>query len=38
MALDTRRPNWERIRQIAELLISAIGPVAELIDALSRFH
>jgi hypothetical protein len=31
-----RRLNWEKARQLVELAISAIGPVAELINAVSR--
>jgi hypothetical protein len=31
-----RRLNWEKAQQLVELVIKAIGPVAELIDAVSR--
>jgi hypothetical protein len=32
----TNRLVWERVERLIELAISAIAPVAELIDALSR--
>jgi hypothetical protein len=31
-------PTWMVVRQLVELLISAVGPVAKLIDALSRLR
>jgi hypothetical protein len=31
-----KRLAWERVRQVLELLVRAIGPAAALIDALTR--
>ena len=31
-----KRLTWERVRQVLELLVRAIEPVARLIDVLSR--
>jgi hypothetical protein len=33
-----QRLSWKRVRQLVELAISAIGPIARLIDAISRIH
>ena len=32
------RPTWTGVRRLVELLISAVEPVAKLIDALSRLR
>jgi hypothetical protein len=31
-----RRLNWDKAREVVELAIQAIGPVAALIDAVSH--
>jgi hypothetical protein len=36
--VQPQRLSWKRVRQLVELLISAIEPVARLIDAISRLH
>jgi hypothetical protein len=35
---DIQRLSWKRVQWLAELLVSAIGPVARLIDAISRLR
>jgi hypothetical protein len=36
MAKHPKRLNWDRVQQLAELLIRAVEPVARLIDAISH--
>jgi hypothetical protein len=36
--VQPQRLGWERVRQFVELLVSVIGPVARLIDAISRLR
>jgi hypothetical protein len=38
MPNDPQRLSWKRVQRLVELLVSVIGPVARLIDAISRLR